>query len=374
MKARSALRWLLPIAVLFACALGAWAQTNEDCEACHDDPGLTKVRNGQTVSLTMNSKILAGSVHKGLQCVGCHRDAAVEEFPHPETLGKVSCAPCHQSEQDAFDSGIHGKALKRGAPYAPTCAECHGTHTILPPADPRSNTYKMKIPFLCGQCHREGAPVARVYQIPEKDILTNYSESIHGEALFKKGLIVTATCNDCHGNHAILPHTSMDSTISIRHVAQTCTRCHARIEEVHVKVIKGSLWEEKPGAIPACTDCHRPHTIRKGNLVQGTADRECLRCHEKADIHKVQDGQTVPLTVVKDEIQESVHRDIACVKCHSDVDPRRHRPCETAGRVDCSSCHAQVAEEYFESDHGQGYVQKTPKSPYCTDCHGKHGT
>jgi len=372
MKMKSAVRLVTFTALFFVCVLGAWPQTKDDCEACHSDPGLTTVRNGRTISLLMTSKTLSASVHNGLLCVNCHLDAAVKEFPHPEKLEKVNCAPCHKKADDDFYSGIHGKALKRGAPYAPTCTECHGTHSMLPPQNPQSNTYKMKIPFLCGQCHREGAPVARVYNIPEKDILANYSESIHGEALFKKGLIVTATCNDCHDNHRILPHTSADSTISVKNIAGTCTQCHARIEEVHLKVIKGALWEEKPGVIPACTDCHRPHTIRKANLVQGTADRECLRCHEKADVHKVRDGTTVPLTVVKDDIQGSVHRDIACVKCHSDIDPLRRRPCETAGRVDCSSCHAQVSEEYFESDHGQAFLQKKPKSPYCTDCHGKH--
>ena len=46
----------------------------------------------------------------------------------------------------------------------------------------------MNIPVLCGNCHKEGAPVARVYNIMEKDILTNYSQSIHGEGLFKGGL------------------------------------------------------------------------------------------------------------------------------------------------------------------------------------------
>jgi cytochrome b subunit of formate dehydrogenase len=89
-------------------------------------------------------------------------------------------------------------------------------------------------------------------------------------------------------------------------------------------------------------------------------------------VHKVSAGQVVSLTVLKEDIQDSVHRDIACVKCHADIDPKRHRPCETAGRVDCSNCHAQIAEDYFDSDHGQGYVQKMPQSPYCTDCHGKH--
>ncbi len=348
------------------------AQTNEDCEACHSDPELTTKRQGRTLSLYVDFKRFSDSIHKDLDCVTCHQDADVEDFPHPEMLEKVNCGMCHDVADEEFNSGIHGRALKRGAPYAPTCAECHGDHYILPPSDARSNTYKMKIPVLCGKCHREGAPVARVYNIPERDILSNYSQSIHGEGLFKQGLIVTATCNDCHGNHMILPHTNTNATVSARNIAKTCTKCHARIEEVHTKIIKGELWEKEPGAIPACSDCHQPHTIRRTSLVLGTSDRECLNCHEKPDVFKIVNGEQVSMTVKKEEIQNSMHRNIPCVKCHSDVDPMRHRPCETAGRVDCSNCHAQVAEDYFESSHGAAYVQKDPDAPYCSYCHGTH--
>ena len=125
----------------------------------------------------------------------------------------------------------------------------------------------MNIPVLCGNCHQEGAPVERTYNVTEHNILENYSQSIHGEGLFKKGLIVSATCNDCHGNHLVLPHTSPNSSISLRNIAATCMKCHAEIEEVHKKIIKKELWEKEPGAIPACTDCHPPHKVDVQNIV-----------------------------------------------------------------------------------------------------------
>jgi predicted CXXCH cytochrome family protein len=367
------IRFVIFFFLILSAVLALSAQSNEDCEACHADPGLKSERpGGRPGTLLVSSAKLAASVHKGQPCIGCHRDAAVKDFPHPEKLQPVNCGPCHKQADADFYAGIHGRALKRGAPYAPTCKECHGNHDILSRRDPNSRTYKFTIPILCGTCHREGAPVARVYDITEKDILNNYSQSTHGEALFKKGLTVTATCNDCHENHKILPHTTPESSISVQNIAKTCTQCHARSEQVHLKVIKGELWEKKPGAIPACTDCHRPHKIQKSNLVMGTADRECLKCHERPDVHKTVEGKPVPLTVVKDKLQGSVHRDIPCVKCHSDINPLHARPCDTVQRVDCSSCHAKVAEEYFESDHGLAFQQKKAQAPYCTDCHGKH--
>ncbi len=367
---------ILIAALIFFCSFHIpLAQDNETCLACHSDPGLTTERAGEQLSLFVNMKIFSKSIHKDLECISCHEHAAVEEFPHPERLEPVRCGSCHENEQVDFDSGIHGKALARKALYAPTCIECHGTHNVLPASTPEAPTFKMNIPYLCGKCHREGAPVANVYDISEHNILENYSQSIHGEGLFKQGLIVSAACIDCHSSHMILPHTYPSSTISLHNVAKTCMKCHSRIEQVHQKVIRGELWEKKPGAIPACTDCHQPHRLRRGSLVLNVADRDCMRCHERDDLFKVADGISESMFVSKREIENSVHKNIPCVKCHSDIDPKHARPCDTVSRVDCSACHAKIAEEYFQSGHGQAYFEKKYDAPYCTTCHGKgHAT
>ena len=348
------------------------AQSNEDCMMCHSDVDLESESQGRTRSLYVDQEKYDTSVHKDIECISCHQDADVEEFPHPENLEPVNCGMCHDDSQERFEQGIHGQALKKGALYAPDCKECHGVHNILASSEPASRTFKMNIPVLCGTCHREGAPVARVYNISEHNILENYSQSIHGQGLFKQGLIVTATCNNCHGNHLILPHTNSRSKISLKNVAGTCMNCHARIEEVHVKVIKGELWEREPGAIPACTDCHPPHKVSRENIVVTISDRTCLNCHERDDVHKVVDNQNISLKVDKSEISNSVHRYIPCVKCHSDVSTQLKRPCETTQRVDCSNCHAEVSNLYNESGHGTAHNKKDPKAPYCSDCHGDH--
>jgi len=352
--------------------LSTFSQSNEDCLMCHEDPTLTAIRQGKTVSMFVNEKILISSVHDGMECTSCHPDAGVEEFPHPEVLPPVDCGFCHDKAFAEFDRGIHGQALRLNALYAPTCKECHGSHDILSRTNPKSRTYKMNIPVLCGKCHREGAPVARTYNISEHNILENYSESIHGEGLFKRGLIVTATCNDCHGNHLVLPHTSPNSTISINNIANTCMQCHAEIERVHTKIIKEELWEKEPGAIPACTDCHPPHKVNPQNIVATISDKSCLECHNSDAVHKIADGQRVSLKVVPEDITFSVHKNINCVKCHSDVSPTLARPCETANRVDCSNCHAEVSNVYAASGHGQAYGRREANAPYCTDCHGTH--
>ena len=349
------------------------AQTNDDCFACHDDPGLTSEKPGRKGSLYIPATALDHSVHKNVLCASCHTDAAVADYPHPETLKPVNCGSCHQDAQDKFLRGIHGRAFLANEKYAPSCKECHGTHEILKSSDPKSRTYKMNIPILCGSCHKEGAPVARNYNITEHNILQNYSQGIHGQGLYKKGLVVSATCNDCHGNHLILPHTNTNSSISPKNIASTCMKCHARIEDVHVKVINKELWEQKPGAIPACTSCHPPHKVEMQNVISNISDNTCLKCHDKSDTHKLVGDKVVSLKVDVGELATSTHKNITCVKCHSDVTIHAKRPCETAGKVDCSACHAEESDIYFSSGHGQAYFNKNPNAPYCTDCHGSHG-
>jgi thiosulfate reductase cytochrome b subunit len=358
------------ISVFFMCAVTI--ADNEVCMDCHSDDGLTTERRGREISLFVDESAYSGSVHGDIECIDCHEDADVEDFPHEEVLEPVFCGNCHDDKQLNFDAGIHGQAFKRKAPYAPDCAECHGKHNIQSAKDPKSPTYKMQIPYLCGGCHREGAPVARVYDISEHNILENYSQSMHGAGMFQKGLTVTATCTDCHRSHMILPRSFANSSVSRQNVVATCMNCHARIEEVHVQVISGELWELQPGAIPACTDCHLPHQVRKESVALNITDRACLKCHEKQDVHKTVDGEKVSLFVDKEKLSDSRHRNIPCVKCHSDVKPGHKRPCITAGKVECSTCHAKVSQEYYASGHGEAYTTGKKNVPYCVDCHGDH--
>ncbi|MBI2362358.1 MAG: hypothetical protein HYV15_03120, partial [Elusimicrobia bacterium] len=300
--------WMMSalLLLLLLAAGPARATTAEECLGCHSDKEMSVERKGAKVSLYIEEAVFSKSVHAPMACTGCHDDA--ENPPHPEGLKEVDCGKCHQGPAEKFGAGIHGQALKKGAPFAPKCWSCHGKHDIRPSKDHRSATFKINIPALCGKCHREDAPVAQYYNIPQKNIIENYKESIHGEGMFKKGLLVTATCSDCHNAHDILPHADPRSSISMRNVAATCSRCHASIEDVHKKIIRGELWESKPGAIPACTDCHAPHSVRKDALVIGMANQECMKCHA---------GGKKPVKL--GAFAASVHGKIACVKCHSDV-------------------------------------------------------
>jgi cytochrome b subunit of formate dehydrogenase len=374
-RLRAALRaGLLACALLLLAGGGtrALAQGNDDCLSCHNDKGLTKKRDGRTVSLFVDETKFKGSVHGKTSCTDCHADLKGKELPHDETLKPAQCRSCHEAEQVQHDGSLHGKAIARGDPLAPKCSSCHGNHEMVRRSDPRSPVQPSRIPYLCGRCHSEGGRVQKERTIHQSNIINNYTESIHGEALMTKGLTVAATCVSCHTAHSIRKHTDPKSSIARANIAATCSTCHAAIENVHRKIIEGRLWERERHVLPACVDCHEPHKARRVFYDQGMADRDCLRCHEQEGIRASKDGRT--LRVKLDSLSNSIHNKIRCSQCHTGVSPSRLRPCETiTAKVNCASCHAEVGDLYRVSTHGQLEARKDPNGPSCKQCHGTHG-
>jgi len=269
---------IVALAALAAVALPGLAsgQDTADCLACHEDRGMERA--------FVDPAAYETSVHGELECVFCHQDVAGADLPHADDLEPVDCSSCHDTESAAHAASLHGRALARGDEMAPSCSDCHGTHDIRPHGDPDAPTNVMNVPQLCGSCHREGSPVSRTHAIHQSNILSNYSQSIHGEGLYRQGLTVTAVCTSCHTSHDIRPHSDPRSSIHRDNITETCTQCHARIADVHRRVIEGRLWAEDPGRIPVCVDCHAPHKIRNVFYPAGMANQDCLTCHAKPEL------------------------------------------------------------------------------------------
>jgi cytochrome b subunit of formate dehydrogenase len=365
----------LAIALLHAVAWAAPEAANplpgaEDCMACHE-AGPPRAKRDADTPPRFDATGLRASPHAKLACTACHSDLEGREFPHEAKPAPVRCGACHATEQQQYVESLHGQAAARGEKLAPSCKECHGRHGMLPQRDPHSPTNTVNVPALCGRCHHEGSPVHLAYRIPQDSILANYSESIHGEGLFKKGLLTTAVCTSCHTAHHVLPHTDARSSIARRNVVATCTQCHVRIEQVHRKIINGVLWESRPSDIPACVDCHQPHKARRVFYTQGMADGDCLTCHGRREL-KAQGGRSMFVDTAA--LQSSRHAKLSCAQCHSEAQPSNTRPCSAiTRRVDCSVCHAEVVTTYRKSTHGQLAAKGSPDAPVCRDCHGTHG-
>ncbi len=329
------------------------------------------------VSLFVDEERYDQSIHAGLDCVGCHQELYdVESYPHETGLGPVSCTDCHDDDDGpiaTYWDSRHGQLVDEGDKDAPRCQDCHGNHYILRLKHPDSAVSPFNIPYMCAQCHAEGSEAERTHDIPQEQVFDRYKDSIHGEGLFKQGLVVTAVCTSCHTGHNVLPHENPESSIHKGNVVETCKQCHGIIEEVHRKIIAGELWEQE-GAVPICVECHEPHEARKVFYDTNMSNADCLRCHSDPEITAAADGRS--LYVDGDEHAGSVHgrNAVSCAQCHAEATPSVERACQTiTGRVDCSLCHESESGEFQLGRHGQLVAGGDPNAPYCTDCHGVHG-
>lgn len=329
---------------------------NKKCAGCHD----------------MDKKRFSRSSHGKQLCVSCHTDVAFKGDEHQDTLKKVECGSCHKTQDAVFKKSLHGVALLKGDKFAPRCWNCHGKHDILPAKDPASHAFVMNIPHVCSTCHIEGAPMTKVHSLSKKGVIKEYSMSIHSKGLYKRGLTVSAVCSSCHGSHDIRRHTDPQSSIHPKQLAKTCTKCHGQIERVHTKIIRGELWEKKPGDIPSCANCHPPHQVQRVVYQQDLPDKSCIGCHQKKELTTKRKDKLVSLFVDEKKLRGSAHAKIPCIKCHTEARTTNNPPCKKIAKVNCANCHAQQGKDFDISIHGQLLKKNDPDAPTCKSCHGTH--
>ncbi len=121
---------------------------------------------------------------------------------------------------------MHGALAARADPEAPTCVTCHDHHYTPSKKLPDSPTFARNQPALCGQCHQAGKRAALRIGAERGDLIRLYQDSIHGKGLVESGLLVAATCTDCHGSHDEQPAKDPRSMLSHDHVVGTCAKCH----------------------------------------------------------------------------------------------------------------------------------------------------
>lgn len=268
---------------------------NEDCLSCHNQPDQTiTLPSGEILYITIEDDEFYHSVHgeKGYACVQCHTD--ISGYPHPsvnaQTLREYKlnqytiCARCHEQQYTDLADGVHEKAIAGGNQEAAVCTDCHGSHYVGKPNEPRS-----RIPQTCEQCHSE--------------IYFAYEDSVHGAALIGEGNPDVPSCTDCHGSHSI----QGPSTTNLRLDSPLiCAECHADPElmgkygintdvfDTYVADFHGTtsiLFEQETEGqelnTPVCIDCHGVHDIRSHSDPESSVIKEnllttCQKCHPNA--------------------------------------------------------------------------------------------
>jgi cytochrome b subunit of formate dehydrogenase len=256
---------------------------NADCLSCHSDPDLVMTREGETVSLFVDAAVHDSSAHAGTACAQCHTGVTPSLERSCETIvSQVDCGICHAGPVDDYTAGIHGSLAARGDQDAPTCLDCHGKHDIQLKEIPSSRTFKRNVPALCATCHRAGEKAAVRIDSEVPDIFDSYLDSIHGKGLVESGLLVTATCADCHTPHGELPINDPRSSVYHDNVADTCGNCHYGIEQTFKTSIHYPKEPDPEHKLPSCNDCHSSHTIGRTDQAgfRFMMMDQCGRCHQ----------------------------------------------------------------------------------------------
>jgi hypothetical protein len=171
----------------------------------------------------------------------------------------------------------------------------------------------------------------------------------------------------------------------------TCLACH-RIQTLSATLPNGDsrqLYvspEDFEGSVHggrSCVECHKdvtqiPH--RQG------VDRRvgCVQCHE--DLWQVaqDEGRTEELARLGEVVEQRPNREdqsrtnATCYNCHDahyiePIDSQVGAPSRLKIPQICAQCHAEIAETYFTSVHGQESSENgNAHAAVCIDCHTTH--
>jgi len=140
---------------------------NKACLECHSK-NETMTRNGQSISVHVDTEAYNNSVHGIISCVRCHAEAGPEHAKDPKkpldlpvgrdlkVLKSEGCVKCHAGVyEQSYNETFHGVAVRHGDTRAATCVDCHGVHNILPSRNPESMVSKANVVQTCGTagCH-----------------------------------------------------------------------------------------------------------------------------------------------------------------------------------------------------------------------------
>ena len=236
----------------------SFAVTNEECLACHNN-----------IEPKVDINVLNKSVHNKLICTSCHID--IQTIPHKKSLKAVNCANCHSNIAREMAESIHHKSNKENKP---NCVTCHGSHDVLSASNEKSKTNFFNITSLCTTCHN----AAQIYE-----------NSVHSQAVQKKGLTGAPVCTTCHGTHLILASSDNRSKTYFYNIHETCGDCHKKVLSDFKKSIHGKNVLAGNKSAPTCTTCHSEHTITNITRItlRGLETKECGKCHlEQSKIYQ----------------------------------------------------------------------------------------
>jgi len=260
------------------------------------------------------------------ECLECHQWKPGEEELAPSLLLRLS----------VFESSVHRDQ---------DCIACHFELDGVDEYPHETNLPRVE----CRDCHDD-----------DHGPISVYVESVHGQ-LAESGDERAPRCQDCHGDHDILPFHDADRALSFGRINTLCTKCHVEVASASPGELHADALVDR--TCLACHDAHGP-TVAEPRA----ADRLCMVCHEE-------DEPTDDLlSSTAQQHANSVHGQagLTCVLCHSDLLEAEDFPHEEElAPVLCQSCHPTAGAAYERGLHS-GTAGNGHTAAECTDCHGTH--
>ena len=388
------------------------AQTNDECLECHGDNSLTTMRGNKEVSLYVNDAHRLASVHKKVNCTGCHSGFDPYEVPHKDPMTPVNCLSCHSKAllkhefhfnmvkangmwgtpdvnckgchgthavehpngeggkfsrpkvvdacgrchgdvKDNFIHSAHAKAVAEGDPNAPTCLQCHNSNITRVTAGLDSLQLKLKQEKVCISCHLEKEDVSGK-TVRGKKFIEAFDQSVHGAAL-RNGNVKAANCVDCHGSHEMNKSIVESSRVNKLHIQEVCKKCHAGIEEQYNQSIHAEAVQKGNKDAPVCTDCHGAHDILKHTdprspvAAKNVSQVVCGECHGSLKMNAKYDLPSDRFKTFSDSYHGLSVRG------------------GSVEVVNCASCHG--AHEIKKASDSTSSVSKSHLVETCGKCH-----
>jgi cytochrome b subunit of formate dehydrogenase len=364
----------------------AAAKSSASCLECHSDRDLSFKRDGKKVSLFVEEKAVAQSVHKSLECVDCHEKFDGDASPHRKPMVRVDCGSCHEDlgKKHAFHPRLALKEIPAGKDT--DCAACHGSHAIVPvksAASPFNDGAQLQS---CGTCHAKTAE--------------HFVASAHGRALAAHEQNAP-DCLTCH-KQPVVPHASAKPTLEQK-LAQTkqCESCHVGKPNVAEQALRGTkfvtsfdqsvhgaaLQKGEAGAAN-CVDCHGAHEMNRAMAANAKMNKQhvaetCAQCHEKQ-------AREFGESVHAGSLQKGNVDSAACTDCHGEHDIRGHRDptspvhASNVAQQVCANCHASLKltkkygiashtfQTFEDSYHGLAVRGGSVEVVNCASCHSSH--
>lgn len=324
------------------------------CLNCHD---------GERVNLytqSVHARVKGGAECK--DCHGSHEIISLEDMKKTENrkIEAELCGKCHNDVVKQYLESDHGKGLIAGVKGAPFCIDCHGEHTIQAVTSDKSEVSRQHEATVCLKCHLDN-PDVRATVSPTATFIKGYSESVHGIAM-QSGKLNAATCSDCHGAHNMKKGSNPTSTVFKNNIAKTCGKCHEEEAKIYLESEHGKALSKGVLSSATCTDCHGEHKIlphddpRSPVAAINVSGQVCKPCHESvklsekygvasqrfetfADSYHGLAGKAGDLTVANCASCHGYHD----IKSSSDSTSRIHK--SNLAKT-CGSCHPGANENF----------------------------